>query len=389
MSYFSELLERISDPNWRRRLHTFERVFQRLLPLGGMSSGNQIRVFTETTEIEEEILHSIRQAQNRIWMETYIFEPDAVGLQVRDALCAAAQRGCEVILLYDHFGSSGLSTGFLEPLIQSGARAIDFNPIWPWRRKGPLLFRDHRKIVIIDDRIGFCGSYNIAQSRFRDTVVRIQGPAVADLKGIFLDSLFETTGESNRVCFPLHNFEQGVVVQVLGSNQRRKLVSIQKSMELILKKAKDYCFFTTPYFLPYDSLRRAMIEAAQRGVDVRILTAGLSDVPLMRFASHHVYAQFLKAGIRIYEYFGSTLHAKTAAIDGVYASIGSYNLDHWSARRNLEVNVSMVDPNLTEQLESQFQVDVKASREIRLPEWESRSSLQRFLNFLAYQLMRL
>lgn len=392
MPHFARILERVSDPKWRRRLYTFKRVFQRLLPLGGMSEGNQIEVFTERDSMFEHMLSAISKASKRVWLETYIFEPDPIGLKFREALIGAAKRGCEVILIYDHFGSSHLSNYFLEPLLKAGAQAYDFNPIWPWRRQGPLLFRDHRKILIVDEDLSFCGSLNISLNpllKFRDTVMKIHGPATQDLVKLFLDSLYETTGQEKKNIQSNKKYLGGIVAQVLGSNQRRKLVSIQKSMEVTLRRAKHTCYFTTPYFLPYDPLRKAMIEAARRGVDVRVLTAGLSDVPLMRLASHHVYEQFLKAGIRIYELFGQTLHAKTAAIDGVYASVGSYNLDHWSARRNLEVNVSVIDPHLAGQLEFHFDKDLKNAREISLPVWRKRSYFWRILSFLAYQIMRL
>lgn len=270
--------------------------------------------------------------------------------------------------------------------------AVDFNPIWPWRKKGPLLFRDHRKILILDEDISFCGSMNIGSNPgmlFRETVMKIEGPATHELAKLFLDSLHETTGQYKIEEPNPKTYFDGVMAQVLGSNQRRKLVSIQKSMQLTLQRAEHTCYFTTPYFLPYDRLRKAMIEAAQRGVDVRVLTAGLSDVPLMRLASHHVYEQFLKAGIRIYELYGQTLHAKTAAIDGVYAWVGSYNLDHWSARRNLEVNVGVIDRRLAQILELHFEGDLENAREINLPVWRNRSWFRRILNWVAYQIMRL
>ena len=114
------------------------------------------------------------------------------------------------------------------------------------------------------------------------------------------------------------------MLQVLRSNTQKNLTHIQKSMEECIDRAVDYCYFTTPYFLPYGPLRRSIIHAAQRGVDVRILTAGLSDVPLMHYASRHVYQGFMSHGVRIYEMDQKTLHAKLSSIDGVYASIGSY-----------------------------------------------------------------
>ncbi len=392
MPHFARILDRVDDPVWRRRIYSFQRVFDRLLPLGGMSEGNFIEVFREQEKILEELIAAIHSAKHRVWLETYIYEPDSVGLRIREALEAAARRGCGVILLYDHFGSSRLSASFLKPLLDAGARVYDFNPIWPWRKKGPFLFRDHRKICVIDDDLSFCGSMNIALNpgrRFRDTVMKIRGPATHDLAELFLDALYETTGQRIENLPPSIGFQGGVLTQVLSSNRLRGRMSIQKSMRLTLKRAQEYCYFTTPYFLPSDRLRKAMIEAAERGVDVRVLTAGISDVPLMRFASHYVYGQFLKAGIRIYELYDQTLHAKTAAIDGIYAWVGTYNLDHWSARRNLEVNVSVIDRHLAHELEQHFEVDLKNAREISLPVWEKRSWLKRLLNFLAYQIMRL
>lgn len=392
MPRFIRILEHVEDPKWRRRLYSFERVFERLLPLGGMSEGNQIEVFTERDLILEAMLLAISRAQTRIWLEIYIFEPDIIGLKFKEALVKAALRGCEVILIYDHFGSSNLTNYFLAPLLKVGAQVFDFNPIWPWRKKGPLLFRDHRKILIIDEDLSFCGSMNIGLNPgmlFRETVMKIQGPATHDLAQLFLDSLHETTGQNKIEKVSDKKYFGGAMAQVLGSNQRRKLISIQNSMELTLRRAEHTCYFTTPYFLPYERLRKAMLEAAGRGVDVRVLTAGLSDVPLMRLASQHVYEQFLKAGIRIYELYGQTLHAKTAAIDGVYAWVGSYNLDHWSARRNLEVNVGVIDRRLAHLLELHFEADLEKSREIDFPVWKNRSWFRRILNWVAYQIMRL
>jgi len=167
------------------------------------------------------------------------------------------------------------------------------------------------------------------------------------------------------------------------------LTHIQKSMEECINRAVDYCYFTTPYFLPYESLRKAIINAAKRGVDIRILTAGLSDVPLMRLASRHVYPGFLKNGVRIYEMNQKTLHAKIATIDGVLSSIGSYNLDHWSARRNLEVNLSILDSHLAQELKEQFNQDLRLAEEISPNIFAKMSLLKRILSWLAYELFRL
>ncbi|MES2503271.1 MAG: phospholipase D-like domain-containing protein [Myxococcota bacterium] len=392
MPHFDRILDHVESPKWRRRLYSVKRVLQRLRPFGGMSEGNYIEVFKEQHVILAQMLSAIEQAQKRVWLETYIYEGDAVGTKIRDALIDARTRGCEVILLYDHFGSSRLPRGFMTPLLKAGAEVVNFNPIWAWRRKGPLLFRNHRKVLIIDEDLSFCGSMNISLNpgmSFRDTVMKIKGPATQELGRLFLEALQETTGEEKSDSYVPAQYPGGVFAQVLASNQRRKIVSIQRSMELSLNRATTYCYFTTPYFLPHAGLRKAMIEAAERGVDVRVLTAGLSDVPLMRLAAQYVYSLFLRAGIRIYELDGQTLHAKTAVIDGIYAWVGSYNLDHWSARRNLEVNVGVIDPYLADELEAHFDADLESSREISWAVWRKRSWFRRIVNFMAYQVMRL
>jgi cardiolipin synthase len=391
-------LEGIHGSLGRRIAFNWERTFTSLFSLGGTSFGNTVQVHVNGDEAFMAKKEAIASAKHRVWMETYIFEPDSVGRAIRDELAAAAARGCDVILIYDHFGSSRVSNAFWAPLIEKGAKVFPFNPIWPWRKRGPLLFRNHRKILIVDDRIAFCGGMNISEdytgprfgnSRFRDTVVSLEGPCVDDLAELLISSLRETSGEDRSVLRTQKKRHHGMLVQVLGSNTRRNLQAIQHSMQMTLKRATHYCYFTTPYFLPYDPLRKAIIDAAERGVDVRVLTAGLSDIPLMRMAGRHAYGQFLKAGVRIFEMFDRTLHAKTASIDGVYGTVGSFNLDHWSARRNLEVTVSMWDAEIAQQLEHDFQQDLVLSQEVIFSQWEQRSWFMRIKDWFAYQLMRL
>jgi cardiolipin synthase A/B len=381
-----------------RVFFSWTKAFMSLMPLGGASAGNRVTLYSEGDAAFFSIQEAIRGAQKNIWLETYIFEPDVLGTRIRNALIDAALRGVHVVVLYDHMGSSKITQSFWKPLRAAGGKMHAFNPIWPWRRHGPFLFRDHRKILIIDNLFGFCGGHNMSadyagpklgNNKFRDTMIRLEGPSVTDLGQIFWSSLRETTGEKRKLIYDGPAYNPGVFSQVLGSNTRRNLYAIQKSMKVTLKRSTRYCYFTTPYFLPYDGLRKAILEAASRGVDVRILTAGLSDVPLMKMASQCVYGQFLKAGIRVYEMFDKILHAKTVTIDGVYGSVGSYNLDHWSARRNLEVNVSVFDAKVAGDLEKQFQEDLLLSREVTMAELDKRPWWMRVTQWLAYQLMRL
>ncbi len=405
---------------------SWHKALTRLLPFGGYSYHNRVHIFHDGDAAFAQIFAAIDHAQHSIFIETYILAPDGIGQYLRAGLLAAKLRGVDITILYDHLGSSGLTHAYLQPMIKAGIRVVAFNPIWPWRRRGPLLFRNHRKIIVIDEHVAFCGSMNLSEdyagpiygnNRFRDTVARIDGPAVTDLLTITKESIAESALErsldgaiveierkidiSSAIRLLLHRLttkkeplqlkpdHNGTFVQVVRSNQRRNLSHIQRSMEEIVNRSVEYCYFTTPYFLPHDNLRKALINAQRRGVDVRILTAGISDVPLMRLASHHVYTGFLRAGIRIYEMTKKTLHAKIATIDGVFSSVGSYNLDHWSARRNLEVNLSFIDQNIAVDLKQQFDVDLESSQEIDKTRFFARSLFRRFLCWLAYLLLRI
>ena len=163
--------------------------------------------------------------------------------------------------------------------------------------------------------------------------------------------------------FPPHTPHEGVFIQVLPSNGARRIRHIQRALHVVLGNCQSYCYITTPYFLPPVSLRNTMIQARRRGIDVRVLTSGKTDVPFMRFASRHIYPLFLKEGIRIYEMKDQALHAKIMAIDDIYCSVGSFNLDVFS-NRNLEVNLTMVDSELTHQIRDQFFKDLNISEEI-------------------------
>lgn len=393
--------------------------------MGGFSSGNDVSIFHDGDLAFAAIFKAIQSAKRSIFVETYIIANDMLGIAIRDALVKAKARGVDVTLIYDHFGSARLTYNFIKPMADAQIKLLPFNPIWPWRRHGPLLFRDHRKIIVVDKAIAFCGGMNITadyagpiygNGRYRDTIAMLKGPAVKDLLAITKETIAESEFNKNPNAFnqqleltvnkrkavklffsrifrkditlPKPN-EEETLVQVLGSNVRRNLAHIQRSLEESVNRAQDYCYFTTPYFMPHKGLRKAMINAKKRGVDVQVLTAGISDVPLMRYAARHVFLGFIKSDIRIYEMTKRTLHAKIVTIDGVYSSVGSYNLDHWSARRNLEVNVSFIDKQTAISLKEQFNKDLKLSQEIHKSSFLNRSIFKRILCLLAYIFYRL
>ncbi|MCC7070250.1 MAG: phosphatidylserine/phosphatidylglycerophosphate/cardiolipin synthase family protein [Deltaproteobacteria bacterium] len=386
----------------RQRLRAAWRVtLARLLPLGGASDGNDVTLFFDGDSAYDAMLGAIAAATQRVWLETYIFEPDRAGRAFLNALAAAARRGVDVLLLYDVVGSPHLSDEVLRPLKEAGAEVVAFNPLWRGRigarRPLPFLHRDHRKILVADDA-GFCGGMNIAEDyagpkhgngRFRDTHAGLLGPCVADLADILRASV-RTAGGPRLPAVPAPPPQQGgVFLQVLGSDVRRRRRHIQRALFHTVRRAVSTCFLTTPYFVPPPRLVRALVHARRRGVDVRVLTAGVSDVPMVAAAARHLYGKLLRAGVRIFEMSGKTLHAKTATIDGLYASVGSFNLDRWSFGRNLEVSFAAVGAGLAQSLEQRMTEDLALSREVQPDEHEARGLWQRIVCFVAYQLMRL
>lgn len=388
------------------------KIFKKLLPLGGTSTGNNLTLYNNGSDAFTDMWNSIDNAKEKVWMETYILEPDTVGQKTLHRLTEAAKRGCDVRLIYDYVGSRKITNAHLWPLRSWGAEVVVFNPLvnWPWKIRLFGLFRNHRKILLVDDHVGYTGGMNVGDEYagpevggngfFRDTHVKVEGPAVDDLKAVFLNSLSEAkvdyVNEEVATEHPdvtpltkkITNDNGGVFVQLLQSNRWRNKRHIQKAFILTLRKSQSHCYISSAYFLPPYRLRQAIISAAKRGVDVRILTSGVSDVPMVQMASQHVYELFLKNGVKIYELMGSALHAKTVTSDGIYGSIGSFNVDPWSHYYNLELNLTTLDPKTARKLEEDFQMDLKSSEQVTIANLRKRSMTQKVCHWAIYHMLR-
>lgn len=346
--------------------------------------GNALKLFTVGDEAFEAAYESIQQATTRVWLETYIFEPDEVGNAARDALVAAAERGCDVILLFDRLGSPKIGRKYSRPIIEAGGRVAAYNPALPWRKLGrklaPLLHRDHRKILITDD-VGFCGGANVSRDYggpgpelFFDMTIRVEGPCVHDLAAIILDSVLEASGTAPPLPpAPAAPARSNLAeVQVLALNRRKKQRDLDRALYDAIREASERCYLMTPYFVPPNWFIDLLTSAARRGVDVRILTAGKSDVPLARVAGRHLYGRLLRAGIRVFEMVDPVLHAKCVTVDSRYSVVGSYNVDAYGGKYNLEVGIGVDDGPLARELEQVFLEQIADAYAVRLDEWTHR-----------------
>eukprot|EP00002_Diphylleia_rotans_P010462 TRINITY_DN2092_c0_g1_i3.p1 TRINITY_DN2092_c0_g1~~TRINITY_DN2092_c0_g1_i3.p1 ORF type:complete len:530 (+),score=98.29 TRINITY_DN2092_c0_g1_i3:48-1637(+) len=420
-------------------------ALRELIPLAEFTANNKILVHRNGDEAYEHMWDAIRHAQHRVWMETYIFDEDRVGARMVEELRAAAARGCEIVLMYDYWGSKHMRDSYFQKLREVGGIALPFNPMWPfWKKPGPFLFRNHRKVLLVDDRVAFCGGMNVSEEyagtkygigKFRDIVVEIQGPCLLDFQDMIISSVRETdidlseklalkykrqdqavwqhhvnlipdrqliadlssspTTDDANPTTPFHeksrsDFISGVFVQVLQSNVRRQKRQIQQSLTTVMKHCAKNIYICTPYFIPTSSMMLSIVRAARRGVDVRILTAGSTDVPMSRMAAQHIYSRFLRAGIKVYEMESPILHAKMVMIDGIYSSVGSFNIDLLSQWYNLELNVTMFSRDTAKTLEKQFLGDLKGSvRQVTFSTLNERSIFSRFIHWLAYKGTRL
>lgn len=333
--------------------------------------GNRVTVFRDGDETFPAMIEAIRSAERYICLETYIIRDDKTGWEFGAALADKARHGVEVSLLYDGFGSFSLGDEFREHLLGNGVRMHEYHPVMPWRKGFELNRRDHRKQLIVDGRFGFLGGINIAEEyrshdgepAWRDTHVRIEGPAVRRMLRLFMFTWLRHQGQ------PMHmpryrEFSLPVgpaAVRVLGNRRHSDRGAIKKAYLAAIHSARKQILITNSYFVPEREIRNAMRAAARRGVRVALLLAGKTDVLLLQLASRRYYEQLLDDGLELYEWHRSTLHAKTAVIDGDWCTVGSYNLNWRSMLHNLECNLILEDRQTAQALEKMFWEDVAKS----------------------------
>ncbi len=366
--------------------------------------GNEVRLLRNGAQAYPEMLSAIAAAREQILLEMYWFGSDSIGRKFAARLVEAAARGVEVAIIYDAIGSVGASSDMFDELRRAGARVIEFNPIAPWKRRfrlSKLTRRDHRKILITDGKVGFTGGINIADfwlpleengAGWRDDMVRIEGPAVAELSDCFALSWQRLRGAPLRlVGFPAAPPGPGAslqAVRVLGQQFLRAQRQISRAYLHYLQRAQRRVFIANSYFVPDRRILRALSRAARRGVDVRIIVPGQSDVDIVRHASRAVWGRLLRAGVRIFEWDESVLHAKSAVVDGRWSTTGTFNFDYLSLRVNLEVNVSILDRRFAGRLEASFLEDFERCREVSRVDFRFRPLGQRLLELIAYRLRK-
>lgn len=355
------------------------------------SSGHRVEILVDGGPFFERFVEAIESAQHYVLIESYIIAADETGWRIANALVERARAGVEVAVMYDGYGSITLDADYAQFLDAAGVKTHAFRPlslskrVWPWSQ------RNHRKILVVDGRLGIVGGMNIASEYdsverggegWRDTAVCVEGPAVAELEQMFrLLWRRERAPRLGSSSISPPSFPDGEDVRFLGNFARRDRAFIRRAYLLAITSAKTSVRITNAYFIPDRVVRAALVRASKRGVLVEIIVGGSTDVRAALYATRALYSKFLKAGVRIYEWRGKVLHAKTAVIDAEWSTVGSSNLDYLSSFRNLEVNAGIAGPRIGLQMEQQFEADRVSSQRIDLQLWRARPISWRFFEW--------
>jgi cardiolipin synthase len=358
-----------------------------------MVDGNSAEILNNGDEIFPAMTAAIREARMTVNLESYIFKDDKAGKIIADALMDAARRGVEVRVLVDGTGSK-FSGGLLERMRKAGVKATMFRPIRLWTLH-KIARRTHRKILVVDGTVSFTGGFCIADQwlgdarnpkEWRDMMVRATGPVSAQMQAIFSEDWTFTTGEilAGDKFYPKIAPAGEVTAQAIKISHGDSSSLAAMLYYVTIQSARKSIHIQNAYFVPTRQIRTALIDAAKRGVDVRIMVPGRHmDEPLVRMASRLRYGELLRSGVRIFEYSRTMMHNKDSVIDGVFSMIGSINFDARSLHENAEESLAFYDRGFGARLEATFAEDQEQCREITYESWKRRGLEQRLAEIVS------
>lgn len=352
----------------------------------GPVSGNAVEIMRDGAQVFAALERSFDAAQHHIHLLYYIWEADFTGKRLREALVRAARRGVKVRLLLDDVGSRQANTAFFAPLVAAGGRVERFLKVNILSRRLNLNNRNHRKVVVVDGYLGFTGGMNVGDvyagrgEPWRDLHASIEGAVVNSLQEVFCQDWFHATGRNlvNAHYFPSVTARGEIHAQFLASGPAdARWQTIYTVLFAAMNLAQRRIWIETPYFVPDRSLLLSLQTAALRGVDVRLLLPGRSDHPLVLYAGRSFIDDLLAAGVRIFELHSAMPHAKAVTVDGVFATLGSANMDQRSFRLNFEGNLFFYGEAIASRLEDDFVSLCAMATEVTSVERETLSQWQR------------
>jgi cardiolipin synthase len=367
-----------------------------------LSAGNEVVLLQDGPATYESMFDAIELARDHINLEFYIVEDDEIGRRFAERLIRKSSEGIAVRLMYDSVGSLATPHDFFERLRAAGIQVLEFNPVNPLetRKDWSVNNRDHRKIVVVDGEVAFIGGINISgvyssgsspgssgsgSAGWRDTNVRLRGPAVVQIQLLFLNAWVLQGGgaKDERDWFPAQPPRGNHLVRVIASEPEAAEPAIYLTLLSVLEHAEISISMTMAYFVPDEQTLFALMRAARRGVDVKIIVPSKSDFWAVFHAGRAHYADLLRAGVQLYERQETLLHAKTAVIDGVWSTVGSSNIDLRSFLHNAEVNVVILGTGFANEMNAMFERDLARSVQIDPVRWKRRPLRDRTVEWVA------
>ena len=359
--------------------------------------GNSAEFLLNGEQIFPAIVEAIRSAKKTVTYAQYFYEDGPVAREVAEALAERCRDGVGVNVLLDAFGTLSMPKEYSELMTRSGCHVAYFRPL------GQYVFhrynnRNHRRILVVDGRVGFTGGSGVSRKwmgngrvehHWRDTDIRVEGPVVEYLQAAFAENWLETTGVvlGGETYFPRPIEPRGeVYAQIVKSSPATGSFAMYTTFLLAVSAAQRTIEITNPYFVLDDKMQQALVKAARRGVRVRVLVPGAIDHNIVRQASRRQFGKMLRTGIEIYEYTPALLHSKTIVIDGVWATIGSTNLDNRSFAVNDELNLIVYNRRVAQRLERVFAEDVAVSKPVTYDDWRKRGLAAKVLEVMALPL---
>jgi cardiolipin synthase len=367
----------------------FLRSMEHLLEPGILAS-NQVTSLLNGERIFPAMLGAIRNAQRSITLETYIYWSGTVGQQFAEALAERARAGVKVHALVDWIGARKLDSHQFDMMRRAGIELYRYNPL-VWYNLARLNHRDHRKLLVVDGKIGFIGGVGIADiwlgnadapAHWRDSQFRVEGPVVGQMQAAFMDNWMKTSARvlDGPDYFPALHPAGDHYAQVFKSSPREGTESVRLMYLLSIAAARKNIRLSVPYFVPGALTLEELVEARERGAKVEIVVPGAqTDAPIVRHASRAKWGKLLKAGVKIYEYQPTMYHCKMMIVDDVWVSVGSANFDTRSFKLNDEANLNVFSPEFAAEQVRAFEEDKTKAREYTYTEWKHRSLWKRFM----------
>jgi cardiolipin synthase len=369
-------------------------------------AGNKVSLLYDGPQTMAAMTDAIRAAKDHINLETYIFDQDELGIRFADLLIERQRAGVQVNIIYDSVGTLGTPQEFFDKMKAAGIQLLAYNPVNPLKLVGQWHpnNRDHRKILVVDGLVAFTGGVNISSTYsngslfhsgnrhdskvgWRDTHIKIEGPAVAALQWVFLNDWTDqnAAGLADSDYFPKLTERGDKLVRVLASEPDGDQ-EVYKAYVLAIQQARKTIHITSAYFVPDAQILKALEAAARRGVEVKIILPGVSDSGLVRSAMQSFYTEMLAGGIKIFQLQIAVLRAKTAVIDKVWSTVSSTNMDTRSFLHNKEINVVVFDEEFGTSMEAAFAEDLRYSVEMTAEKWEHRPAADHLKEWAARRL---